>query len=75
MRTDQIHTAIALGNNRFEICHLTSKGVQRTHKPGERTEDSITRVLSLLGRGPPLPNPRAEGRREASTRSPMACAG
>jgi len=50
MRTDQIHLAIAQGNNRFEICHLTSKGVHIMHKRGERMEDSINQVLGMLRR-------------------------
>jgi hypothetical protein len=53
MRTDQIHVAIAQGNNRFEICHLTSKGVHIVHKRGERMEDSINRVLGMLRRVAP----------------------
>lgn len=50
MRTDQIHVAIAQGNNRFEICQLTSKGVRITHKRGQRMEDSINRALGMLRR-------------------------
>jgi hypothetical protein len=53
MRTDQVHVAIAQGNNRFEICHLTSKGVHITHQSGERMEDSINRVLGMLRRAAP----------------------
>jgi len=48
MRSDQIHLAIAHGHNRFEVCKLTSKGVQALHKQGERMEDSINRALGLL---------------------------
>jgi hypothetical protein len=48
MRTNRIHVAIAQGNNRYEICHLTSKGVHIIHKRGERMEDSINRVLGML---------------------------
>jgi hypothetical protein len=55
MRTDQIHVAIAQGNNRFEICHLTSKGVHIMHKRGERMEDSINHVLGMLRRATPAP--------------------
>ena len=54
-RTDQIHVAIAQGNNRYEICHLTSKGVHIVHKRGERMEDSINRVLGMLRRPAPAP--------------------
>jgi hypothetical protein len=60
MRTDQIHVAIAQGNNRFEICHLTSKGVHIVHKRGERMEDSINRVLGMLRRVAPAPAVQAE---------------
>jgi hypothetical protein len=53
MRTNQIHIAIAQGNNRFEICHLTSKGVHIMHKRGDRMEDSINHVLGMLRRNTP----------------------
>jgi len=59
MRTDQIHLAIAQGNNRFEICHLTSKGVHIMHKRGERMEDSINQVLGMLRRDKHAPSPAA----------------
>jgi len=55
MRTSQIHVAIAQGNNRFEICHLTSKGVHILHKRGERMEDSINQALRKLRRADPPP--------------------
>jgi hypothetical protein len=55
MRSNQIHVAIAQGNNRFEICQLTSKGVHIVHKPGVRTEDSINQVLGMLRRRAPAP--------------------
>jgi hypothetical protein len=54
MRSDQIHLAIAHGHNRFEVCKLTSMGVQALHKQGERMEDSINRALGLL-RSDPIP--------------------
>jgi len=60
MRTDQIHVAMAQGNNRYEICHLTSKGVHITHKRGDRMEDSINRVLGMLRRGVYAPIVTAE---------------
>lgn len=59
MRTDQIHLAIAQGNNRFEICHLTSKGVHIMHKRGERMEDSINQVLGMLRRAEHAPSVQA----------------
>jgi uncharacterized protein YoaH (UPF0181 family) len=49
MRSDQIHRALAQGMNRFEVCHLASKGVRATHKTGSRFEDSINDVLQYLG--------------------------
>jgi hypothetical protein len=58
MRTDQIHVAIAQGNSRYEICHLTSKGVHILHKRGDRMEDSINRVLGMLRRAPSAPGLR-----------------
>ena len=48
MRSNQVHVAIAQGNNRYEICGLTAKGVKITHKSGERMADSINRVLGML---------------------------
>lgn len=55
MRTEQVHVALAQGNNRFEICQLTAKGVHITHKRGERMEDSISHVMGMLRRSPALP--------------------
>jgi hypothetical protein len=49
MRSDQIHRALSQGINRFEVCHLVSKGVRATHKTGGRFEDSINDVLVYLG--------------------------
>ena len=55
MRSDQIHIAIAQGNNRYEICRLTFNGVKIIHKRGERMEDSINRVLGMLRPATALP--------------------
>lgn len=52
MRSEQIHTAIAKGNNRFEICQKVGKGVRITHKSGTRLQDSITQMLGRLGSEP-----------------------
>lgn len=49
MRTIQIHRALAQGFNRFEVCHLVSKGVRATHKTGSRFEDTINSTLDYLG--------------------------
>ena len=49
MRSDKIHLAIANGNNRFEICNMVAKGIRATHADGQRTEESIDRVLGLIG--------------------------
>lgn len=49
MRSDEIHTAIANGYNRFEICQMIAKGMRVTHRNGARMEDSINRVLGMLG--------------------------
>ena len=54
MRSDQIHIAIAQGNNRFEICSLISKGVHVTHRRGERMANSINQALGVLCRPAPL---------------------
>lgn len=54
MRSAQIHVAIAQGNNRFEICHMASKGVRILHKQGTRTEDSINTALGMLRRKEPM---------------------
>ena len=61
MRSKQIHTAIAQGNNRFEICRKVGKGVRLTHKSGTRLQDSITDMLGRLASEPALPqsSPRA----------------
>ena len=55
MRSNQVHIAIAQGNNRYQICGLASKGVKITHKSGERMADSINRVLGMMRPSAPLP--------------------
>ena len=65
MRSDKIHLALSYGNTRFEICNMIAKGMRATHAAGQRTEESIDRVLDLIGPkmiGPRLPTvsfPRA----------------
>jgi uncharacterized protein YoaH (UPF0181 family) len=49
MRSNRIHTVLAQGINRFEVCQLVAKGVRATHKTGSRFEDSINDVLQYLG--------------------------
>lgn len=49
MRSNQIHSALARGINRFEVCQLVSKGVKVIHRTGSRFEDSINDVLEYLG--------------------------
>lgn len=49
MRSNQIHSALARGMNRFEVCQLVSKGVRVVHRTGSRFEDSINDVLEYLG--------------------------
>lgn len=49
MRSEKIHLALSYGNNRFEICNMVAKGIRTTHKAGMRTEESIDRVLGLIG--------------------------
>lgn len=59
VRSDKIHLALSYGNNRFEICNMVAKGIRVTHKAGMRTEESIDRVLGLIGpRLIPIPFPR-----------------
>jgi len=53
MRSNQVHIALAQGNNRYHICGLAAKGVKITHRPGERMADSINRVLGMLRPVPP----------------------
>ncbi len=48
MRSDKIHTVLAQGINRFEVCQLVSKGVRATHKLGSRFEDTINDTLDYL---------------------------
>lgn len=57
MRSDKIHLALANGNTRFEICNMIAKGIRVTHTTGMRTEESIDRVLDLIG--PKFIGPRA----------------
>ena len=49
MRSDKIHLAMSYGNTRFEICNMIAKGIRATHTAGMRTEESIDRVLDLIG--------------------------
>jgi hypothetical protein len=56
MRSDKIHLALSHGNNRFEICNMVAKGIRATHAVGQRTEESIDRVLGLIG--PKMIGPR-----------------
>jgi hypothetical protein len=49
MRSNKIHSVLAQGINRFEVCQLVAKGVRATHKTGARFEDSINDVLQYLG--------------------------
>lgn len=54
MRTEKVFLAIGVTGNRYEVCHLTSKGVHVVHKPGERMQDSINQVLGMLSRAAPV---------------------
>ena len=49
MRSDKVHLALSYGNTRYEICNMVAKGIRATHKDGMRTEESINRVLGLIG--------------------------
>lgn len=49
MRSDKIYLALSYGNTRFEICNMVAKGMRATHKAGMSTEESIDRVLDLIG--------------------------
>jgi hypothetical protein len=56
VRSDKIHLALSYGNTRFEICNMIAKGLRATHVTGVRTEESIDRVLGLIG--PKMIGPR-----------------
>ncbi len=56
VRSDKIHLALSHGNTRFEICNMIAKGLRATHVTGVRTEESIDRVLGLIG--PKMIGPR-----------------
>jgi hypothetical protein len=56
VRSDKIHLALSHGNTRFEICNMIAKGIRATHTSGMRTEESIDRVLGLIG--PKMIGPR-----------------
>lgn len=49
MRSEKIHLALSYGNTRYEICNMVAKGLRATHVSGVRTEDSINRVLGMIG--------------------------
>ncbi|HXS11803.1 MAG TPA: hypothetical protein VN734_03820 [Acidobacteriaceae bacterium] len=49
MRSTKVHLALSYGNTRYEICNMVAKGMRATHKSGMRTEESIDRVLGLIG--------------------------
>jgi hypothetical protein len=48
VRSEQVHSALAQGNSRFQICGFVSKGVRLTHAKGTRMADSIGDVLDHL---------------------------
>jgi hypothetical protein len=52
MRSQQVYDAIRQGNTRYEICQLGSKGVRIMHANGTPIEDSIGKVLTLIGLHP-----------------------
>ena len=56
MRSERIYLALSYGNTRFEICNMIAKGMRATHASGQRTEESIDRVLGLIG--PKMIGPR-----------------
>ena len=58
MRSNHIYEAIATGHNKFEICHLMSKGAQALHKPGEYIKDSINLALSKISGASAAPIPK-----------------
>ena len=49
VRSNKVHLALSYGNTRYEICNMIAKGMRATHKAGMRTEESIDRVLGLIG--------------------------
>jgi len=49
VRSEKIHLALSHGNTRYEICNMIAKGIRATHKAGMRTEESIDRVLGMIG--------------------------
>lgn len=49
VRSDKVHLALSYGNTRYEICNMIAKGMRATHKAGMRTEESIDRVLAMIG--------------------------
>jgi hypothetical protein len=57
MRTEEVHLAMCQSSNRYEVCHLASKGVQAVHKRGERIQDSINEVMGMLRRAAPVAPP------------------
>lgn len=65
MRSDKIHLALSYGNTRFEICNMIAKGMRATHVAGVRTEESINRVLDLIG-------PRFIGPQAVAAEAPRA---
>ena len=48
-----VKLAMCQSSNRYEVCHLASKGVQAVHKRGERIQDSINEVMGILRAGAP----------------------
>jgi hypothetical protein len=52
MRSEQVYRAMEQGNTRYEICSLGSKGVRIMHVYGTPLEESIGKVLTLIGTHP-----------------------
>ena len=49
MRSAKIHLALSHGNNKFELCRMTARGLHAMHRQGTRTEETIDRVLDMIG--------------------------
>ena len=54
MRSDLVFGALAHMSNRYQFCHLVSKGTRSLHRPKTRLQDTTNDVLVRLRHASPI---------------------
>lgn len=47
-RSELVFAALVHVPDRYELCQLTAKGARKLHKPTERMQDTVNKVLMIL---------------------------